>query len=126
MLNHFHLMARAIEGIKLSDILRDFKKHTSKRISGELEEDNRRLLLYVIRKAAERDKKNQDYKVWQDAYHPQIVYTPEVFRQKLDYMHQNPVRKGFVEKPEYWSYSSARNYLLNDHSTMEVELMDLL
>ncbi|TCL34896.1 hypothetical protein EV691_101338 [Azotobacter chroococcum] len=31
-------------------------------------------------------------------------------RQKLDYIHHNPVRRGYVERPEHWRYSSARNY----------------
>ena len=32
-------------------------------------------------------------------------------RQKLDYIHQNPIRRGYVDKPEDWRYSSARNYI---------------
>jgi putative transposase len=36
-------------------------------------------------------------------------------------MHENPVRKGYVEMPEHWKYSSARNYLLDDHSIIRVE-----
>jgi REP element-mobilizing transposase RayT len=125
MLNHLHIIADAIEKVRLSDVMRDFKKYTSKAISAELEKDNRRLELYVFRKAAEREKETQQYKVWQNAFHPQIVYTPKVFRQKLEYMHLNPVRKGFVEKPEYWAYSSARNYILADHSVIQVELVEL-
>jgi hypothetical protein len=45
------------------------------------------------------------------------------FQQKLAYLYENPVIKGFVEKPDYWPYSSARNYLLDDHSIIEVECL---
>ena len=31
-------------------------------------------------------------------------------RQKLDYIHHNPVKRGYVDQPEHWRYSSARNY----------------
>lgn len=31
-------------------------------------------------------------------------------RQKLDYIHRNPVEHGYVDLPEHWRYSSARNY----------------
>ncbi|MGZ8182658.1 MAG: hypothetical protein ACXWT1_11900 [Methylobacter sp.] len=31
-------------------------------------------------------------------------------RQKLDYIHQNPVKRGYVDQSEHWRYSSARNY----------------
>jgi putative transposase len=33
-----------------------------------------------------------------------------MMRQKLDYIHQNPVKRGYVDQPEHWQYSSARNY----------------
>ena len=34
-----------------------------------------------------------------------------MMRQKLDYIHQNPVKRGYVSDPTHWRYSSARNYL---------------
>ena len=46
------------------------------------------------------------------------------FNQKLQYIHANPVRKGFVEKPEAWKYSSARNWLLNDHGIIKIMKLD--
>ena len=39
-------------------------------------------------------------------------------------MNENPVRKGYVDRPEYWIYSSARNYYLNDHSVMKVDILE--
>lgn len=41
--------------------------------------------------------------------------------QKIEYVHNNPVRKGYVEAPEYWTYSSARNYISNDDSVIEIQ-----
>ena len=106
--------------------MRDLKKFTSKEISKVLENDGQRLFLYVFRKAAEREKGKRNYKVWQDEYHPQVIYTDRVCRQKLEYMHNNPVRKGFVQKPECWLYSSARNYVLGNDSVLKVELLELV
>ncbi|MGZ8915414.1 MAG: transposase, partial [Methylobacter sp.] len=37
-----------------------------------------------------------------------------VMRQKLDYIHHNPVKRGYVDQPEHWRYSSARNYAGQD------------
>jgi len=45
-------------------------------------------------------------------------------QQMLAYLHENPVRKGFVEKPKYWRYSSARNYILGNHSIIDVECLE--
>ncbi len=126
MLTHFHLMARTGEGTKFQDVMRDMKKFTSKEISCQLARDGQNLSLHIFKKAGEREKGNRKYKVWQDAYHPKLVYTNAVARQKLQYMHNNPVRKGFVERPEHWLYSSARNYILSDDSVLKVKLLQML
>jgi hypothetical protein len=41
--------------------------------------------------------------------------------QKIEYIHYNPVKRGYVDEPEYWRYSSARNYLNDDHTIIEVD-----
>lgn len=125
MLNHFHLMAQTKEGVRFQDVMRDLKKFTSKEISRELEKDGNKLFLDVFRKAAQKERGNRNYKVWQDEYHPKIIYSDEVCRQKLEYMHHNPVRKGFVEKPEHWRYSSARNYILEDDSILKIQQLHM-
>ena len=102
------------------------KKFTSKEISSQLEKDGQSLSLYVFKKAGEQEKGKRKYKVWRDEYHPQIIYTDSVCRQKLQYMHDNPVRKGLVEKSECWLYSSARNYILNDNSVLSIERLKML
>jgi len=101
--------------------MRDFKHFTSSKIAEQLEKDNERLFLYVFKKAAQGRKKKQNYKIWQDEFHPEAVYSEKWFLQKLQYIHNNPVRKGFVTKPEDWKYSSARNWILDDHSVMRID-----
>jgi hypothetical protein len=39
-----------------------------------------------------------------------MVISEAVMREKLDYIHQNPVKRGYVDEPEHWRYSSARDY----------------
>jgi len=39
------------------------------------------------------------------------MFSDVVMRQKLNYIHQNPVKRGYVDQEEHWRYSSARNYL---------------
>jgi len=126
MLTHFHLMAQTKEGVRFQDVMRDMKKFTSKEISSQLEKDGQSLSLYVFKKADEQEKGKRKYKVWRDEYHPQIIYTDSVCRQKLRYMHDNPVRKGLVEKSECWLYSSARNYILDDDSVLNSERLEML
>jgi putative transposase len=56
-------------------------------------------------------KTESQYQVWEEGSHPQLIESETVMRQKLDYIHQNPVKRGYVDLPEHWRYSSARNYL---------------
>jgi hypothetical protein len=44
-----------------------------------------------------------------------------MLNQKTDYIHTNPVRRGYIDVPEHWRYSSARNYYLDDHSVLEID-----
>ena len=85
-----------------------------------LEKDHERFLLYIFRESGE--KQGSQIKIWQDEYHPEAIYSEKWFHQKLNYMHDNPVRKGFVTQPEDWKYSSARNWLLDDQSVITLDL----
>ena len=113
MHSHLHMICRALDGFNLSDILRDFKKFTSKKIVSQIEdepESRREWLLPLLQKYCEHLKRNQSYKLWQDGNHAKVIYTPTFFYEKLNYIHQNPVQEMIVEKPEDYLYSSARNY----------------
>ncbi len=55
-------------------------------------------------------KRNQDYKVWQDGYHAEHIYSNSFIKQKINYIHNNPVEEKIVSLPEHYYFSSARNY----------------
>jgi hypothetical protein len=62
--------------------------------------------------------------MWTHENHHIVIYSPEFAREKLDYMHNNPVRAGIVRKPEEYIYSSATNYAEME-SVLDVIRMDL-
>ncbi len=51
--------------------------------------------------------------LWQHQFIDRFVRHLLEFRQRLDYMHFNPVRKGYVQRPEEWGWSSFNNYHLD-------------
>jgi len=55
-------------------------------------------------------KKNQEYQFWQEGFHPKQIVGDDMLIQKIEYIHNNPVKRGYVEKPRHWRYSTARNY----------------
>ena len=123
MPNHLHTIISASKN-NPSDIVRDFKRHTSKQISDLLNEKRNGRLLRYFSSVADREGKGNAFKIWQSGSHPILIDSGDFFDQKLEYIHNNPVRKGYVESPEHWKYSSARDYVLNDHSIIAVNMLE--
>lgn len=123
MPTHLHLVVYPDANVKLTDVMRDFKRFTSRAISTQLEQDEQPTILRGFAKQAP-DRAKAEYRVWQEGFHPEAIYTPSFAQQKIEYLHNNPVRKGLVDAPEQWRYSSARNYLLNDESGMEIDRLE--
>lgn len=127
MSSHVHLLCKATKGFILSDIIRDFKKFTSKKIIQtciEEPESRREWMLQYFNKACEHLKRNQKYKVWQDGYHAELIYSNSFIKQKVDYIHNNPVKDKIVAYSEDYYFSSARNYAALDND-LEIVLLDL-
>ena len=58
---------------------------------------------------------------WQRRYYDFNVWSPRKFKEKLRYMHRNPVRRGLVDSPEKWEWSSFRHYLTGVEGRVEIE-----
>ncbi|MBC7390010.1 MAG: transposase, partial [Opitutaceae bacterium] len=63
---------------------------------------------------------NDIYQFWQHDNHPIELSSFSMFKEKLDYIHNNPVKEGFVTMPEEWLYSSARSYCTEEPGILEV------
>jgi hypothetical protein len=107
------MIVRASEGYNLSDIIRDFKRHTSKNIVKQIQEEpesRREWMLECFKRAARKHPKGGEYKFWQDGFHPVELYSSSFTQQKLKYIHDNPVKEMLVQNPWEYQFSSARNY----------------
>ena len=102
MTNHVHLIVSSKAG-KLSDTIRDFKKFTAskvvKAINENEKESRKSWLLWLL-------KKDEHVLFWTAGYHGEVIFTKEFYDSKANYIHQNPVRAGVVEKEEEYLYSS--------------------
>lgn len=114
MTNHIHLIAKAKEGFLLQDILRDFKKFTSKKLIAAIQENNqesrKEWMLSIFKSAGEYNSNNTNFQFWRQDNKPIEVYSNAVIDQKLNYLHNNPVKEGIVDQAEDYIYSSARDY----------------
>ena len=112
MSNHVHLIAQSNTG-KISSTIRDIKKYTSKKIIEtilSIPESRKDWMLNQSNFNARQHSKNKSYHVWTHENHAVYLYGPKFIREKIAYLHQNPIRAGIVEKSEDYLYSSARWY----------------
>ena len=107
MSNHMHIICSCKQGFELSDTLRDFKKFTATAIVNAIErnpvESRKNWMMWLL-------KQKDEIQFWQPGNHPEEIRTREFFAQKLDYIHNNPVKAKCIDRPESYIYSSARDF----------------
>ena len=87
-------------------------------------ESRREWLLYLFGIFAKKNKRNAKHQFWQTDNHPIELYSTKVILQKLDYIHNNPIRAGWVDLAQHYVYSSASNYFREGAGVLEVELLE--
>ena len=120
--NHIHLILQHPE---LAKVFKEFKQFTARKIIKTLNNDNNEWMLNELSFWKKKHKTNSNFQVWQESSHPQEIFAEDVFLQKLEYIHNNPIKRGFVRKPEYWKFSSAINYIEgNEKGEIEIDLFE--
>lgn len=107
MEHHLHWIASAPD---LVSEVRGFKSFTARTIIDTLKERNAQWTLQQLAYHRSTQRKKQRYQVWQEGSYPKEIQGGAMLRQKIDYIHHNPVRRGYVDEPTHWRYSSARDY----------------
>jgi REP element-mobilizing transposase RayT len=107
MENHIHWIA---SGPDLGKRVGEFKSYTATRILRHMESSGYTTLLQEFSYFKLKHKRDQQHQLWQEGSHPQVIESDEVAWQKIEYIHNNPLRRGYVDDPQHWRYSSARSY----------------
>ncbi|MBI0397949.1 transposase [Cyclobacterium marinum] len=112
MTNHLHLVVQQ-RNAKLSGWVRDFKKFTSKKLLKLIienpQESRKEWLKIIFAYHAKFNKRAGEMQFWTQENHAIELYRTEMIESRMNYIHENPVRAGIVEKPEDYMCSSARN-----------------
>ena len=113
MTNHIHMIIGSHKD-PLAAIVRDMKAYTSTRIhkvlSDHTHESRKDWMLELFTEAGKQNSNNNKWQLWLQHNKPIEIVSPEMFYQKMEYIHRNPVKAGFVEHEEDWLYSSARDF----------------
>ena len=113
MTSHVHLII-GTGGDDMQNIVRDMKRHTSialrKAITAHPAESRKEWMLKLMTEAGSVNSNNRGFQLWRQDNHPVELRTVQMLYQRLNYIHNNPVQAGFVERPEDYVYSSAKDY----------------
>ncbi len=120
MPDHLHLIIWPYGEATVSDIMRDYKEFTAKRIIRQAEVEGNTNWVMAFRQAGQATGRSNS-KVWQDSYWDENVYSERLLRQKLHYVHRNPLSAGLVKQPADFPYSSYRNYEYEEEWLIEVD-----
>jgi REP-associated tyrosine transposase len=111
MPNHIHLLisepkqdtiATVIQALKIAMARHEKKAH-------------------ICQTKADMGHEVQPSPFWQRRYYDRNVRDNEEFINDLKHIHRNPVKRGLVEKPEDWAWSSYRHYALDEQGIVTVE-----
>ncbi len=113
MPSHMHLIM-GTSNEPMEGILRDFKGFTSRKlknvIKNNTQESRKEWIMWMMKRAGKRNNNNNNWQLWQQHNHPIELSENEMIEQPMNYLHENPVKAGFVDYPQDWLYSSARDY----------------
>ncbi len=126
MSSQIHLIVSRNSKPLLSEILRDFKRFTAIEIIKTMQatnESQKHWILEIFKSAANNLRRIDNYKVWQDGNHPIVLISNSMSKQKLEYLHNNPVAAGIVYNQEDYVYSSAIDYV-GGKGLLHIETID--
>ena len=80
--------------------------------------------MHMFKYFAKGSGRNSEHQFWTGNNHPTSLESVKFIRQKIEYIHQNPVLAGWVLLPQDYIYSSASNYLDNGRGILEVDILE--
>jgi len=123
MPTHLHAIVfdNDFDSERLNRTLADLRKFTGRQLTEHGKHHFPRCFGSTLQRAAGKDRK---HRLWQSGTHPEAIYTQPFWREKLDYIHANPIRKGLVSEAHHWRFSSAAYWLNGGESDVILSAVD--
>jgi len=122
MPNHLHMVVfdAKFDNAHLQMTLAEFRKFTGHKLADYVDNNLATSLSRVIRNNSLNDRRRL---VWIPGWHAEALASEAFLNQKVEYIHQNPVRKGFVDVPEAWRYSSAAYWVSGQEGEIPISTL---
>jgi putative transposase len=119
MPTHLHAIVydEDFDANRLKQTLGDMRKYTGQQLTKHCLSHMPPCFGSVLRRTAAKDRQ---HRLWQGGTHPEAVFSKSFWRQKIDYIHNNPIRKGLVREAHHWRFSSAAYWLEGGESDVNL------
>ena len=105
--NHLHLVAKSDD---IGKTMAKFKAHTARELIKLLVDKKIDTILNQLRFYKKAHKTDREYQLWQEGIQPKLIQSENMMITKINYIHNNPIKRGYVDVASHWRYSSARDY----------------
>ena len=105
--NHLHMV---IQSDDIEKSMKSFKQFTAKEILQLLKKENVDRILDQLKFYKKSHHKATNYQVWEEGYQPKLIQSDKMMISKIKYIHDNPIKRGYIDEAAHWRYSSARDY----------------
>jgi REP element-mobilizing transposase RayT len=124
MPTHIHAIVhhRNFDAKELQKTLTDFRKFTGRSLCDYCETHLPPCFAETFRASSPADRERR---FWQSSRHPEALETEHFWRQKFDYLPENPCRKGLVIRAADWRFSSAAYYVSDGQAPCDIKLSRL-
>ena len=106
--NHLHLVAQSDD---IGKSMQKFKSYTAYELLKLLQQNNAQILLKQLAYHKKAHRTESTYQIWEEGFHPKLIQSDSMMKEKIDYIHHNPVKRGYIEDATHWRYSSAKDYM---------------
>ena len=106
--NHLHMIVTSDD---ISKTMTKFKSFTAKELLKLLQKSNTKTILDQLAFYKKAHKTQTSYQVWQEGIQPKLIKDDKMMIDRINYIHNNPVKRGYIDEASHWRYSSARDYL---------------
>jgi len=105
--NHLHLVASSDD---INKTMQKFKSYSAYELLQLLQKNNATTLLRQFAFHKKAYKEESTYQIWEEGFHPKLIQSEKMMFEKINYIHNNPIKRGYVDEAQHWRYSSARDY----------------
>ena len=105
--NHIHIVAQSDD---IAKSMAKFKRHTARKLITLLQKENVKTIPEQLIFYKKSHKSDREYQLWQEGIQPKLIQSDTMMISKINYIHNNPVKRGYVDEASHWRYSSARDY----------------